>query len=160
MSDFGEQHQVQTGSRKTTPNRKFAYDADSEVARRRFDPFRTWNAQTSGSRLPVRSRQYLFQFLSYQYFRILYMMMFSEVARCRCRLKWIGRAWKHCRYHWDYDGIVLRRQILTTSGIHPPSWTSAWRKSRIRLAYIPVKSLPPETIRYKHWNCVAICFLC
>jgi len=32
----------------------------------------------------------------------------------------------------------------------------------MRLAYIslPVKNLPPETIRYSHWDCVDICFLC
>ena len=27
----------------------------------------------------------------------LYLMLFSEVAQCRYRWKWIGRALKHCR---------------------------------------------------------------
>jgi len=70
-------------------------------------------------------------------------MVFPGVVRCRCRWKWIGCAWNHCRSRWDHVDIVLHRQIMTTSGIPPPSWISGWRKRRVRSACTPEKNPPP-----------------
>jgi len=124
------------------PNRKFARDAvfRSRMLSIRAQPslespkhcishwdrvdicFRFWVISTSG----------------------LYMMVFTEVVQCRYRWKWIVRARKHYRSRWNHVDrpIVFRHQITTTSGIRPWSWTSAWRKRRMRLAYKPVKNLP------------------
>ena len=170
MSDFGEQHQVQPGSRNSTSNRNFAHDAVF------------WSRTPSILLHPnlkcPNTLQYTFEIasISVLVFELLVLPVctwwcspesygisnISTATYHRLKCRPIGRAWKHCRNRRHHSGIVLRRQIITTSGIHPPSWTSAWRKRLMRLAYIglPVKNLPPETIRYSHWDCVDICFLC
>jgi len=69
-------------------------------------------------------------------------MVFTEVVQCRYPWKWIARARKHCLSRWDHVDIVFYYQIITTSGIRPPCWTSACTKRRVRLAYKLVKNRP------------------
>jgi len=69
-------------------------------------------------------------------------MLFTEVVQCRYAWKWIVRARKHCRGRWNHVDIVFHYQIITTSGIRPPFWTSACRKRPVRFAYKPVKTRP------------------
>jgi len=47
--------------------------------------------------------------------------------KCRRKRKWVGRARNLCRSRWDHVDIVFRHKVITTSGIHPPSW-SFWVK--------------------------------
>ena len=71
----------------------------------------------------------------------LYLMMFSIVGQCRYRWKWIEHSLKHCRSRWDHPDIVFCRNVITTSGIRPPTW-NFW----VRLAYTPVKhKFAPKT---------------
>ena len=52
----------------------------------------------------------------------LYLMLFFEIGQYRYRWKWIGHALKHYRSRWDHLDIVFCRNVITTSGIRPPSW--------------------------------------
>jgi len=58
----------------------------------------------------------------------LYLMLSSEVGRCRYRWKWIGHARKLCRSRWHHVDISSRHQLITTSGFCPPSWIYECRK--------------------------------
>jgi len=68
----------------------------------------------------------------------LYLMLFSEVGRCRYRWKWIGNARKLCRSRWYHVDISSRHQLIITSGFRPPSWIYKCRKCQTRLAWVGI----------------------
>jgi len=85
----------------------------------------------------------------------LHLMLLSGVGHCWCRWQWIGSTLKHCHSHWRHFDIVFRRQVITTSGIPPPSWNFWMKESLGEVGIYTSENLPPpppqRKHRYSHW---------
>ena len=149
-SDYGEHHQVQTGSSNNlaTETDVDGFDAIS-VAIPMFlgasfslvykptspDASVTQKFKDSGW-IPVTGSSY--NFATETGINVISM-------QCRRKRKWVGPARNLCRSCWDHVDIVFRHNAITT--IRPPSWSgvSGWKKRRARLAHTSVKTLLPKT---------------
>ena len=76
----------------------------------------------------------------------LYLLLFSKVGQCRCRWKWIRRALKHCSSSCDHLDIVLRRKVITTSGVRPPSWNFWVKEASGEVGIYSIEKHTPKNI--------------
>jgi len=106
MSDYGEHHHIQTGSRNSTPNRKYTNNLAKET-----------DIDAISMAIP---NSFWGTFFTGIYADLIWRLLYAEVQDGgwipEVVIIWrrIRRALKHCRSRWDYLDIVFRRKVITT----------------------------------------------